>query len=245
MLNIMHASFYRFIKTKDLVYSLMTSLLIGVAMGFTAVVQGDGSIEAVQGSIDNWMFFSFCIVIVFIAVYIGGDFKSKVIYYEIMSGHARWEVIIGRLIPCTIFSIAILTMNFVSNFGVGIKMSDWLEVLGGVSGVIGRYCLVILNALPFIVICIMLVFLTKSLVCGIALEWMIWVILQIPIVIESMSTGIETSSLKPYFLAPYMRQIMVMPLTIEAYIMGILSCLLKSSIIIAIGINLFKKSELK
>lgn len=244
MLNIMRASFYRFSKTKDLMYALMTSLAIGLAMGFTVMIQGEDLIVDIEGSIDNWMFFSFYIIIVFITAYIGGDFKSKVIYYEMMSGHARWEVIIGRMIPCTILSMLILTVGLVSNFSFGLAMNGWLGTLGGVGGVIGRYFLIMFNTLPFVVMCVVIAFLAKSFVNGIALEWLMWMLLQAPLFLQEINTGIESRFLNQYFLVPHMRQIITMPLNVGSYILGIISCLLKCSAIIAIGVSLFQKNEL-
>lgn len=240
MVNIMKASFYSLKKSKSLWYATVTAILIGTAMGFATYVQGEETRSAVVGSIDNWIFMSMLIIMIFVTSYLGGDFRNKTIYYEIMSGHSSSEIVIGRMIPIVISSIIILSLELIGTYSLGIICGGWGAVIGPFKEGIIRWFLLICNTLPFVVFCMLSIYLTKTIVGGLALDWMMWLIIQFPLML-----GMDTHWSSGFSLMLNVRSIVIMPLNNMPYLSLIGISMLKILFIVAISIWILKRSDLK
>lgn len=243
MHDIMKASFYSYRKSKQVFYSVFTALLLGLAMGFAAYVQ-NGEIEAsVIGSIDNWMFNTFLIIIIFTASCIGSDFKNKTIYYEVMSGHKTSEIIIGRMIPTLLFTLLIMSLAFIGTYSFGLIWGGWGEILGSFKVILIRYLLLMWNSLPFVGFCILSIYGTKNIVTAIVLDWGMFIFIQIPLLLQSI--GQTNHTLSNIWMHTNMRSIISGPLTYNFCFSIMILSAVKFILIIVLTIWIFERSDLK
>lgn len=243
MLDIMKAFFYSLRKGNAIWYSIGVIILMEATIGFSAYVQMLDMTTAVVSNIDSWMFTSFLVVMVFIAVTIGDDFKNKTLYYEIMSGHQSYEIILGRLVPVFLFSGVLLLLGLVATYGFGLVWGNWCEVLGSTKVIFIRCLLLIYNSLPFIAFCILSIFVTKNIVTAIALNWGMYIVLQIPTVMQSLGITYSTSSNMWLYLN--MKNIVIQKLTLSLCLNMMIISTVKCIFIIALTFWMFKRSDLK
>ena len=241
MRDIMAASFYRFKKSRDLFYAILVAILIGTSLGFSTYVQNEEIRLSVIGSIDTWMFMSFLIIMIFITAYLAGDFRNKTIYYEIMSGHSSSEIVIGRMIPIVIFSIIILSVELIGTYSFGIIWGGWGTVIGSFREGVIRWFLLMCNALPFIVLCMFSIYLTKTVVGGLVLDWLMWIIIQIPLFLVTVVQW----NISNFSLVINMRRIMETPLDYLLCLSIIGISMIKVLFIVVISIWVLKRSDLK
>lgn len=241
MYDIMAASFYRFRKSRDLFYAILVAIIIGASMGFATYMQNEEVRLSVVGSIDNWTFMSFLIIMIFITTYLAGDFRNKTIYYEIMSGHSSSKIVIGRMIPVVIFSIIILSVELIGTYSFGIIWGGWGSVIGSFRDGVIRWFLLMCNALPFIALCILSIYLTKTVVGSLALDWLMWIIIQIPLVLVTS----DNWSISNFSLVINMRRIMETSLD-YLFCLGIIGIsMIKVLCIVAMSIWILNRSDLK
>lgn len=243
MYDIMKASFYNYRKSKSVYYSVFTALLLGLAMGFGAYVQNEEIKEAVMGSVDNWMFNSFLVIMIFTALGIGSDFKNKTIYYEVMSGHKSSEIIIGRMLPTLLFEIIIMSLALIGTYSFGLIGGNWGSELGSPRVIFIRYLLLLWNNIPFAGFCILSVYITKNMATAIALDWGMLILIQLPLLFRE--TGQMDQPLSPIWLHTNMRNIIEGPLTATFCFSVIIVSTVKLLIMILSTIWLFDRSDLK
>lgn len=241
MRDIMAASFYRFKKSKDLFYAILAAFLIGTSMGFGTYMQSEEVKLSVASNIDNWAFMGFLIIMIFSTAYLAGDFQNKTIYYEIMSGHSSREIVIGRMIPIVIFSIIILSIELIGTYSFGIIWGGWGAVIGSfIEGII-RWVLLMCNSLPFIALCILSIYLLKTVVGGLVLEWLMYIALQVPIL---LTTSFQWN-MGNYSLMKNMQRIVLTPLNYSFCLSIIGISMIKVLFIVVMSIWVLKRSDLK
>lgn len=103
MRNIMKAQFFQIIREKIIWYMLGVAFLMQVLMFMLPIWLGNeeatsaGEFFASNGS--GLIFFPLFFLVVAAGQICGVDFLDKTNHYELMSGHRRYEVYFGRIIP--------------------------------------------------------------------------------------------------------------------------------------------------
>lgn len=240
MYDIMKASFYSYRKGKPVYYSVFIAILLGVAMGFGAYAQGGEIKEAVMGSIDNWMFNSFLVMMIFTALGIGSDFKNKTIYYEVMSGHKSSEIIIGRMLPTLLFEIIIMSLALIGTYSFGLIGGNWGSELGLPQVIFIRYLLLLWNNIPFAGFCILSIYITKNMATAIALDWGMLILIQLPLLFREMD-----QPLSPIWLHTNMRNIIGGSLSATFCFGVIIVSTVKLLVMVLLTIWLFERIDLK
>lgn len=99
MKNICIQLFKRIKYTKAFLKTLIVFLLISVTTILSGVAQmNEYTLDEFLGSFDTCTMFSTIIIIAFVSLTSGAEFKNKTIYYAIMNGHSRKEVFLGKFI---------------------------------------------------------------------------------------------------------------------------------------------------
>lgn len=243
MYNIMKATFYTFRKSKAVFYSIFIVLFVGLAIGFSTYMQDKEMIAAIPGNVENWMFNGFLIVMIFIATILGDDFRNKTIYYEVMNGHKRNEIILGRMIPTLLFSCIILWLGLIGTYSFGVIWGDWGRVLGSFNVIFIRYVLLVWNSLPFIAFCILSTFTARNIVTSIVLDWGVFILLRLPLLIRVL--GIDSGESSNIWLYFNMRKIISHPVTYSFCFEIIIIGTIKFILIMILAIWLFKRADLE
>ena len=137
MKNIVKAQFFQIIREKIIWYMLVLALLMQVLMFMlpiwlgTEEVTSAGEFFVTSGS--GLIFFPLFFLVVVSGQICGIDFLDKTNNYELMSGHRRYEVYFGRIIPAILVGgsgTALLTITPVvlytvmHGWGTEIALSD-------------------------------------------------------------------------------------------------------------------------
>ena len=130
MKNIIKSVAYELKKTKAIRVTFIIGLLfmllegfLNIDTSFTDMPQNTGQLVAeLSGS--NIMILTF-IAAVLVGYMCGGDFRDKVINYEIMSGHSRAQVFISRFIPAILVGAFLVTVLQFSMMIPGAIMYGW------------------------------------------------------------------------------------------------------------------------
>ena len=115
MKNIIKSVAYELKKTKAIRVTFIIGLLFMLLEGLLNIDPSDNTMPhstsqlVAEFSGSNIMILTF-IAAVLVGYMCSGDFRDKVVNYEIMSGHSRREVFISRFIPTTLVSAFMITV---------------------------------------------------------------------------------------------------------------------------------------
>lgn len=178
MNSIMKATWYRIRKGKEFKYSLLVVIGFAITTIISAVPQmGTDYNSIIYGVVNNSAFFSIVILLAFNCIVIGSDFRDKTLFYEVMSGHSRGEVFIGRLLVCTIISILLFNILFSVSLGIVFSIiSNSYSMTIPFSELFIKILLCNYVELFYIIMFICISFITKNLVSGLAGGWLFVII---------------------------------------------------------------------
>ncbi len=110
--NLIKIEVYRFFHSMSIVKYVMIIPLILFFMSYMNVYDfGDKiSSSSVWASIGSGFLYMVIFICVFIAVYLGREFKQKTINYEIMKGYDYCEIALSKIVTCGIIVATIITM---------------------------------------------------------------------------------------------------------------------------------------
>lgn len=99
MKNICKHLFQRIKYTRAFIKTLIIFIVISLATLISGAAQmNEYKLEEFLGAVDTCTMFSTIIIISFVSLTLGAEFKNKTIYYTIMNGNSRKEVFGGKLI---------------------------------------------------------------------------------------------------------------------------------------------------
>jgi len=133
MKNIVKSQFYQIIREKMLWYMLVVALLMQTLMFLLPIwLDNEEATSAGEFSAGNYGLIVFPVFFLVVAVGLicGVDFLDKTNHYEVLGGHRRYEVYLGRVIPAllvgglgglilTILPVVLYTLKF----GWGTKLA--------------------------------------------------------------------------------------------------------------------------
>ncbi len=164
MKNIVKAQFFQLIRDKIIGYMLFVTLLMQVLTAVLPIIL-DEAVPSVgeflatsEGGIPSFPIFFLVLVTAQIC---GGDFMDKTHNYELMSGHKRWEVYLGRVIPALLVGGVGSLLLMLLPVGIYATMYEWgtKVVLGEV---LLRWALMLLPLLRLVCEMACLTFLVKN-----------------------------------------------------------------------------------
>lgn len=173
MRNIMKATLYRICKGKEIKYAVFALIAFSIITIVMSTTQVQFSHEAmISGSIDNLSFFGILIVLGFNCAVIGNDFRDKTLNYEVMSGHSRTEVFVGRLLICTIISILLFILLF--SFSISMIYSfiyDSFSIQISLYEIFPKILLCSYIALFYSILFVCITFMTRNLLVALGGSW--------------------------------------------------------------------------
>lgn len=146
MKSICKQLFLRIKYTKAYIKALIVFLLISFASIISGVVSiDDNTLDDFLGSFDSCTTFSTIVIVSFVSLTLGAEFKSKTVYYLIMNGHSRIEVFMGKFIgylPYTVLLGILQSLILYGSFAFMTPADFWSQNVSNI----------FINALAFTVI---------------------------------------------------------------------------------------------
>ena len=106
MKNIVKSQFYQIIREKMLWYMLVVALLLQTALFMLPIwLENEEATSAGEFFADNrygFILFPIFFLVVAVGQICGIDFLDKTNHYEVLGGHRRHEVYLGRVIPAVL-----------------------------------------------------------------------------------------------------------------------------------------------
>lgn len=123
----------------------------------------------------------FSLVFIFTAVPImaGSDFSDKTTNYELMTGHMRWEIYFGRLIPCIIVGVVGWVIIVSSGFAlITILAGGWGDKIP-LSQAILRIAIMCLPVIRIICEMFVVTIIIKKPFFSVLLGWMVFILTNV------------------------------------------------------------------
>lgn len=156
MWNVIRAQLYQFKKDKISWGALLLALVMSGVLAFLYVDEYTSGSEMVAGMAFFYAMIGIIVMLIVVTGIMGKDFTDKTLNYEVLAGHTRGEVFLGRLIVAAVIgSLAgFLVMAVVPC--VATLFLGWGDVMAW-QGVVIRYGLVWVTLVS---ICVQLAFIT-------------------------------------------------------------------------------------
>lgn len=166
MKNIIRSMTYELKKTKAIRVTFIVGLLFVLLEGFLNIdpssdnmPQNTSQLVADNGS-SNILIFVF-VASILVGYICSGDFRDKVINYEILSGHSRKQVFISRFIPGVLLVAFLITILQFSMMIPGAILYGWGDAVS-LKDVIIRTLLAFFPAVRFSAFIVVIAFIVKS-----------------------------------------------------------------------------------
>lgn len=240
--QIIKASFYKLKVSKALTRLIGISIVFMVVLSFLAkseligTCSAERSLGVLSGSISMWLFMGYMVVMVFIISFIGSDFGNKTLYYEVMGGHSRKQVYLGRLIACA--GVAWLSWCMEELVVFIICYKQYTCIVGEGWQIILRLLGGMIIVLPYIGICYLGAFIGKNVIYGLAVSWILFLCLQ-------CIAMLPEAGYTKYLILQRLLHIVFQNNTLAYTTLALLISLIETGILIGIGGYLFDKQELK
>lgn len=247
MTDIIRASIYRLKISKLHLYSGAVALGLGLMFCFLSKsnlaydVSYTSIYEIIRGNIDSWVFFGFVIVMVLIVSYIGNDFKDKTIYYEVMGGHSRREVLLGRVIASG--GLAWLVWTMMGCLLLCSCKEEYTILFDEGWQLPFRVMLAVILLMPYIGVCILGAFMGRDVLKGLILTWSFYLIIQM----ENILIGLNNlqEDVVKYFIVKRIEYVILHPIS-AGFISSILVIsILETFILMVLANTYFDKIELR
>ncbi len=247
MTSIVKSSIYRLKISKLYLYSAIVAVGLGIVFYFLAKMNlaYDASYtnvyETIRGDVDNWVFMGFMIIMFIIISLIGNDFKDKTIYYEVMGGHSRTEVILGRALASG--GLAWLVWSIMGAIVLLGCREEYMILFNERWQLIGRLILASIGLTPYIAISILGAFISRDVLKGFIVSWSFFAMIQ------SMNILVQFKILQEdvlrYFLVKRIECVILQPISeiFCAYVLGI--SILETFILMALANIYFSRVELR
>ena len=166
MKNIIKSVAYELKKTKAIRVTFIVGLLFMLLEGLLNIDTTSSNMAHNASQLVADISVSNIMVLIFIAaVLVGymccGDFRDKVVNYEIMSGHSRAQVFISRFIPAVLVSAFLVTVLQFSVMLPGIIMYGWGNAIS-LGDVIIRNMLIFFPIMRICAFLVIISFIVKS-----------------------------------------------------------------------------------
>lgn len=240
--QIIKASFYKLKVSKALTRLIWISVMFMAVLSFSAKseLMGTRSVErslsVLSGSISMWLFMGYIIVMFFIVSFIGSDFGDKTLYYEVMGGHSRKQVYLGRLIACAGVAWLSWCMEEVAVFIICSKEytlivgEGWQNIFRLIGGAI--------IVLPYVGVCYLGAFIGKNVIYGLVVSWVFFLGLQLEAILPQ-------GGYTKYLIMQRMIHIVFENNSGTYIALALLISLIEAGLFIGVGAYLFYKQELK
>lgn len=241
MKQIAKATVYRIKKSKEFRYAYIISIIISAAFLITSfLLENDG--EELRGTIDNITFFYLIINMFFVCVCMGNDFKSKILYYEVMYGHSRAKIFFGRLIGILIYSAIMSITQIIMFLLLAIYFNNVL-LIGDCGEIVIKCFMWLILYLSYSVLSFALTFISKSTIGGLGLSWIIMIIGNSFLLFDNIGVTIGSQPLSTYFGLFVFRHMLMEPIT-GGMLLLVLGYLLFDVILMTLGIKHYNKADL-
>ena len=165
MKNIMKSQLYQ-LRKERLVWLVYIGLLLmpiaNIFLQGELTLEGDYPTQAFLA--ENGFFYVF-VSLMFLFTLAGfagcGDFLDKTVNYELMTGHKRIEVYLGRVIPCLIVGVIGFAVMTALPLIVNTAMHGWGTKLD-IGEMVLRYCLLIFPIIRILCTALFFVFVIKN-----------------------------------------------------------------------------------
>ncbi len=193
MKNIIKSQLYQLRKERMVWLVYIGLLLMPIANIF---LQGELTLEGnypTQAFLAENGFFYVFISLMFLFTLAGfagcGDFLDKTVNYELMTGHKRIEVYLGRVIPCLIIGVIGFAVMTALPLIVNTAMHGWGTKLD-VGEMVLRYCLLVFPIIRILCTALFFVFVIKNPYIVMALGYLVYCI-------GGMSAGLFKLGMSP------------------------------------------------
>lgn len=238
--------FRRIKYTKAFIKTLIVFLLVSVTTIISGVVQmSEYTLEEFLGSFDTCTMFSTIIIISFVSLTLGSEFKNKTIYYTIMNGHSRKVVFLGKLVGFLPYIILLSLVQSVILYSVFALMTN--------NEFFGLYIHhLTLSSFAFLIVYISYAilslsfsFMTRSAIGGIGGSLITMIVFDIIYILLNLSElNLFSIELSHFFGMFLFRFLLENNTNINFQLVVILIYALLSVVYLLIGYNIFKKDDL-
>ena len=246
MNNICIQLFQRIKYTRAFVKTLLVFLVISLATLISGVAQmNEYTLEEFLGAVDTCTMFSTIILISFISITMGSEFKNKTIYYTIMNGHTRKEVYFGKVIGFLPYIILLSLIQNVIMYSIFAFMINNIFFDQYINNVILSSVAYTVTYISYSVLSLTFSFISRNTIGGIGGSLLIIVAFNIIFYLINLSGvklfSFELSNLFGMFI---FRFLLENNTNVVFQFIAILVYTMLSGIYLCIGYNIFKKEDL-
>lgn len=232
--------------TKAFIKTLLVFLVISLSTLISGVAQmNEYKLDEFLGSVDTCTVFNTIIIITFISVTLGSEFKNKTIYYSIMNGHTRKEVFWGKLIGFFPYIILLSLLQCVIMYSVLAFMTNDIFFDQYINNVILNSIAVTVVYISYSVLSLTFSFISRSAIGGIGGSIIVIIVFNVIFFLLNL-TGANFFSyeLSNFFGMFIFRYLLKNNADIVFQIIAILVYIILSGTYLCIGYNRFKKDDL-
>lgn len=246
MNNICKHLFQRIKYTRAFIKTLVIFVVVSLATLISGVVQmNEYKLEEFLGSIDTCTMFCTIIIIAFVSLTLGAEFKNKTIYYTIMNGYSRKEVFFGKLIGFLPYIIILSLFQNVILYSVFAFMTNDMFFDQYINHILLNTFAFTVIYISYSILSLTFCFISRSAIGGIGVSLIIMIAFNVIFFLLSLTGAklfsFELSHLFGMFIFRYLLEnnadVVFQFITILVYAM-------LSSAYLCIGYNRFKKDDL-
>ena len=244
MNSIIRASFSRIFKGKEFYYAAVTAFILGIIVPIIYIRQNIYEELVITQCMNIMSTFIIWIVMIFVSVFIGKDFRNEEVSYELMNGYKNHEVFLGRLISTIVVCLVIANLFLIPMYAIIFSNISYVAVLGDTS-ILVRYLLIMWVFVFFVIAFTVSIFLLKDIISGLCVSWLIFVVMVIGEYLDYFKIKIANVPISEYFPIQAFKNFATKTITFEYGLVIIIFYALGIIGAIYLGIRKFNKYKLK
>lgn len=243
MSDVFKAMCFRIVKSRVFWYALFFSFAFAGVMSLTPLAEN--SPDVIYGVIDNIVIIGFTIVMVLVCVYSCGDFGNKTIYYEIMNGHSRRDVYLGRLLALSLFAFILFNIQIIVSLILIHLLTNYNLFAEGIGLAVLKIITAEICSVAYIVFFGALSIVAKNMVVSISLGWFGIIASQLVVLFDNYEITSDGNTLKTILGSGAIKFAIADSFSMSRFVLANIISVVLIVAFYVIGLKLFKNSQLQ